>query len=165
MAGRVNGASARKSRNSIHAMPVKWRTPCTSHWRSNSGSTIKSKTPTPNTLGNCTQGLVPRASVHPFSNRTSVTRPTPAARASASWDKPAGVAEPPDALAQRKPPPHGYGLNSRAIGCVTIVTGEVPGYLDRRALGRLQNHLVRVGQLQRGQGRTLSRSHEDRSRE
>ena len=72
--------------------------------------------------------------------------------------QPGRVAQPPDALAQRKPPPHRDGLDSRTIGCVTpIVTGEVPGYLDRvRALRRLQNHLVRVGQLQRGQSRTLS---------
>ena len=67
-----------------------------------------------------------RGDCSPFSTRTSVTLPMFAALARASCVKPGRLPEITDACAKSLPSLHSYRLDCRSVGCVAVVTGEVP---------------------------------------
>ena len=75
------------------------RSSLTNYCRKTSGSTNNSETSTPSALAIPSRVLY-LGVCSPFSSRTSVTRPMPAAPARATWDRPAEVSQPAGCAAQ-----------------------------------------------------------------
>ena len=99
MAGRVNGASARKSRNSIRAMPAKCRTSCDSYWLKELRFDQQVRDTYTQGPGNCLKGLESGRLFTLFQPH-QCHPPDACCTGERILGQTGSVAEPPDALAQ-----------------------------------------------------------------